>query len=58
MSTLEELAAQAYDAYGEHAGWQTFDGRPMPRTWAELNEPVREHWKAAVDAVADWQAAS
>jgi hypothetical protein len=24
-----------YEAYGEAAGWRTFDGRPMP-TWSEL----------------------
>ena len=24
-----------FDAYGDAAGWKTFDGRPMP-TWEEL----------------------
>ena len=37
-----------FNAYGEHCGWKTFDGRDMPR-WDAINEPVRQHWCAAAD---------
>jgi hypothetical protein len=42
------LAEGMFNAYGEHCGWKTFDGRDMPR-WDAINEPVRQHWCAAAD---------
>ncbi len=48
MYTLAELAEGAFNAYGEHCGWKTFDGRDMPR-WADVNDAVRSHWVAATE---------
>jgi len=28
---IEALARIGYEAYGAHAEWKAFDGRPMPR---------------------------
>ena len=44
-----------YEAYGEAAGWKTFDGRPMP-TWEQLQatENGREtcrRWEVAAAAI-------
>ncbi len=44
-----------YEAYGEAAGWKTFDGRPMP-TWEQLQatETGREtcrRWEVAAAAI-------
>lgn len=45
-----DLGRLAYHAYGDHASWTTFDGRPMP-LWDDLTDAVREHWDAAAEAV-------
>ncbi len=44
-----------YDAYGETAGWTTYDGRPMPR-WEALGASVngretQRRWEVAATAV-------
>lgn len=43
----------AFDAYGEAAGWKTFDGRPMPRWDEPLPHMVetRRRWEVAAEAV-------
>lgn len=48
-----------YDAYGEHAQWKAFDGRPMPR-WDELREDIKEKWEVAARAILDdaWNSTS
>lgn len=51
QDSYEEQDGQiAYNAYGDHASWLTFDGRPMPR-WDELGDAVRSHWIAAAARV-------
>jgi hypothetical protein len=45
---LEREARAAYERYGAHAKWKTFDGRQMP-DWEHLTDIVRDHWRAAVD---------
>lgn len=52
QDSLPEQDGQiAYNAYGDHASWKTFDGRDMPR-WDELGPVVRSHWIAAAARVA------
>lgn len=46
-----------YEAYGETAGWTTFDGRPMP-SWEQLGDSpggreTRRRWDVAAQAVLD-----
>jgi len=50
---VERLARLAFEAYNDHAGGKTWDGKPIP-TWDELterNSPVPGHWKAAIERV-------
>ena len=44
--TTAALAEEMFNAYGEHCGWKTFDGRDMPR-WADITALVQSHWEAA-----------
>ena len=46
----ETIAEDMFNAYGEHCGWKTFDGRDMPR-WDGINDAVRSHWVAVADYV-------
>lgn len=42
-----------YEAYGDHVGWETHDGRPMP-LWDDLNDDdgrTRHAWEVAAGAV-------
>jgi len=44
-----------YEAYGETAGWKTFDGRPMP-SWDELGasdtgKETQRRWEVAAKAI-------
>lgn len=48
MVDITEFAKGLFNAYGEHCGWKTFDGRDMPR-WDGINDAVRGHWKAAAE---------
>lgn len=41
---LADNGKSAYDAYADHAGWTTYDGRQMPQ-WADLTDVVRGHWE-------------
>jgi len=50
-----DLGQVGYEAYGASAGWETFDGRPMP-LWHELSatETGREtqrRWGVAAEAI-------
>jgi hypothetical protein len=45
------MAAEAFRAYSEDAQGQTYDAKPTPG-WYQLPEQVRQHWVAAVKAVA------
>jgi hypothetical protein len=45
------LGQVGYEAYGEHAEWKSFDGRPMPR-WSDLRPDIVEKWEVAARAIA------
>lgn len=47
---ISQLARYAYEAYGDDADWQTFDGRPMPK-WDDLDWKTKRHWSAAVHGI-------
>ena len=49
---IEALARIGYEAYGAHAEWKAFDGRPMPR-WDELRPDIKEKWAVAANAIVD-----
>lgn len=42
-----EIAKQAYTAYGEVTDFKNFQGNPMP-TYEELTPTIQEAWRAAV----------
>lgn len=39
-----------YEAYAQHTGSKTFDGRDMPK-WGDLPERTTSAWQAAADAI-------
>jgi hypothetical protein len=45
------LGQIGYEAYGDHAEWKSFDGRPMPK-WAEVRPDIVEKWEVAAAAIA------
>jgi len=49
MKTLGQLG---YEAYGDHAKWQAFDGRPMPRWDDALRPDIKEKWEVAAREIA------
>jgi len=49
---MESLGKVAYEAYGEHRGWSTFNGDVMPQ-WDEQTPELREAWEVAAQAVAN-----
>jgi len=48
------LGQLAYEGYGKHRNWKTFDERPMP-TWAELRPDIQEAWQVAADCAVSGQ---
>lgn len=44
------FAESAFNAYGDAAGWKTWDSKPMPQ-WNEVGEVVQARWIAAVKDV-------
>lgn len=46
---IEQLAEQAYQAYGAVTDFKNYQGLPMPK-WAELPPKIREAWCAATKA--------
>jgi hypothetical protein len=48
---MTDHARAGYEAYGDHTGWKTFDGRGMPR-WVELPERTQAAWKAGALGIA------
>jgi hypothetical protein len=50
MLSAEELGRVGYEAYGDHAEWKAFDGRPMPR-WDDLRADIKEKWAVAALAI-------
>lgn len=37
----------AYDAYGEDAGWKSYDGGDMKK-WDQLPPAIQRHWAKAI----------
>lgn len=50
MGDVDELAAEAYKAYGQSTGGLNHLGRPMPR-WGDLPAETRNAWRAAVQRI-------
>jgi hypothetical protein len=48
---LEELAKQAYAAYGSVTDYKNYQGLPMPQ-WADLTPKIRQAWRVSVLRVA------
>lgn len=46
MKTIEELAKEAYEAYGKFTDNKNFRGEEMPK-WEDLPERIRGAWAAA-----------
>lgn len=51
---IPELGQIAYEAYANHTGNKTFDGREM-LPWSELNTDIRTAWEKAADAARRYQ---
>ncbi|HYI00575.1 hypothetical protein [Hyalangium sp.] len=43
---LEDLARDGFNAYGDEAGWKTYDGKQMP-CWDDVGPVIRGRWRAA-----------
>lgn len=49
----KSLAEVGYIAYGMHAEWKNYKGKPMP-TWDELpQQHIRDKWAIAAKAIAE-----
>lgn len=48
MADVDELAADAYRAYGQATGGLNHRGEPMPE-WGELPAEIRAAWRATVE---------
>ncbi len=46
----ETMGQVGYNAYGQDAGWKTFDGRDMPQ-WADLTPVIKARWEVAAEAI-------
>ena len=54
---MDNVAQEAYQAYGRVTEFKNYQGEPMPE-WHELPEKTRRAWFAAAVAVADYTLAS
>ena len=50
--TDTRIAKLMWDAYAIQAGWDSFDGKPLP-AWDELSEDRQSCWVAAASVTAD-----
>jgi hypothetical protein len=48
--SVETLAQIGFNAYGDKVGWLNYEGEVMP-TWETLEEPTREAWVTAAEAI-------
>jgi len=46
----QKLGRAAYDAYCGARGWNSFDGKPLPK-WPEVKPEIQEAWCIAAEAV-------
>jgi hypothetical protein len=51
---IPELGQIAYEAYANHTGNKTFDGRDMPH-WNDLNTSIQMAWNKAAEAARRYQ---
>lgn len=51
MSDAKTLGQIGFEAYGEHAGWTAYDGKPMPRWDENLRPDIKEKWEVAAMAI-------
>lgn len=51
------LGQAGFDAYGDHAGWKAYDGKPMPRWDDALRADIKEKWEVAGKAIVAMNAA-
>lgn len=51
MIDIEDLAREAYRAYGDTTDHRNYLRQPMPE-WEELGDPIQTAWRAAAMAVA------
>lgn len=42
-----------FEAYGDHANWTAYDGKPMPRWDDNLRADIKEKWEVAAKAIAE-----
>lgn len=42
-----------FEAYGDHANWTAWDGKPMPRWDDALRADIKEKWEVAGKAISD-----
>ncbi len=47
---MEDLGHIAYEAYGKHRHWKTYDNKPMPG-WSALDLGIQQAWNIAAEAV-------
>jgi hypothetical protein len=52
MPDIDQLAREAYDAYGAVTGHKNYQGLPMP-AFDDLGEKIQEAWRAAVRRVVE-----
>jgi hypothetical protein len=48
---VKTLGQIGFEAYGEHAGWTAYDGKPMPRWDENLRADIKEKWEVAALAI-------
>lgn len=51
MSDAKTLGQIGFEAYGDHANWTAYDGKPMPRWDENLREDIKEKWEIAAKAI-------
>jgi len=51
---MEKTLGQiGFEAYGDHANWTAYDGKPMPRWDDNLRPDIKEKWEIAAKAIAE-----
>lgn len=51
MSDGKTLGQVGFEAYGAHANWTAYDGKPMPRWDDDLRADIKEKWEIAALAI-------
>jgi len=53
LSMEKTLGQIGFEAYGDHANWTAYDGKPMPRWDDNLRPDIKEKWEIAAKAIAE-----